>query len=162
MCIRDRSSQLLQIIRGDFNILYDVSLFLPETPNITPHEIFFQKNKYGEEGLIRFPYFWEDDIEMNRSEPCFSFKHEKYHVIGLKIFDFHIFHIILNSAEITNYNNCKEDKDLPELSIVDVKPYVNKGQGTGTLFREIVQFISTDNYKSQTISDLARKWRKKI
>lgn len=154
-----QSSRLFQIIRGDFNMLYDVSLLLPETPNIIPHEIFFSKTINGENGLLRFPYFWEDDIEMNRPQPCFSFKHKKYHVPGLKIFDFHIIHIILNSADISIYNNCKEDKEIFKLSNADVQSYVNEGQGTGTLFREIVQFLSINN-KSQTISDLAHKWRK--
>lgn len=153
-----QSSILLKEIREDFNIMNDVSLCLPETPYIAPHEIFFSKTN---KGLLRFPYFWEDDFEMYKPEPCFSFKHEKYHVPGLKIFDFHVMHIILNSSDMTNYYNCKEDKDLLELSDVDVQLYINEGQGAGTLFREIVHFLSANNTKSpsQTISDLAHRWR---
>ena len=152
-----QSSRLLQMIREEFDILYDASLFLPEIPNIIPHEIFFSKTK---KGLLRFPYFWEDDFEMYKPEPCFSFKHKKYHVSGLKIFCFHVIHIILNSSDMANYYNCKEGKNLPGLSVEYLRPYINDGQGTGTLFREIVQFFSTNtNSSSQTISNLARRWR---
>lgn len=153
-----QSTRLLSMLREEFNILYDVSIFLPETPNIVPHEIFFSK---GKPGLLRIPYFWEDDEEMYRPNTCFSFKHEKYHVpVGLKILNFHPIHIILNSCEMTNYNNCKNCRSLHELSTEDVQSYINKDQGTGTLFKEVVQFLSNNAKSStQTISDLAQKWK---
>lgn len=120
-----QSSRLLRIMREDFDILHDVSLFLPKTPNIIPHEMFFSRNN---KGLLRFPYFWEDDEVMYSPEHCFSFRHKKYHDSGLKIFCFHPIHIIHD-------------------------------QGTGTLFEEIVQFLSVDaKSPSQTISDLAHRW----
>lgn len=145
-----QSSSLLKMMREEFNILYDVSLLLPNTPNIIPHEIFYSKDI----GLLRFPYFWEDDIEIYNSNPCFSFKHKKYHVPGLKIFNFHPIHILLNSCNMENYNNFKRAKNP---SITD---YINENQGIGTFFREIVQFlINNTDFPGQTISDLADKWR---
>ena len=37
-----QSSQLLKMMREKFNIIYDVSLLLPDTPNIIPHKILLQ------------------------------------------------------------------------------------------------------------------------
>lgn len=151
-----QSSRLLRMMREDFNILHDVSLFLPETPNIIPHEMFFSANR---KGLLRFPYFWEDAEEMYSPERCFSFRQE-YHVSGLKIFCFHPIHIVLNSYDVAGYHNCKEGGNLSELPAMDIHPYIHDGQGTGTLFEKMVHFLSMDsNSPSQTISDLAHRWR---
>jgi hypothetical protein len=155
-----QSTRLLLMLREEFNILYDVSIFLPETPNIIPHEVFFSKRKLG---LLRFPYFWEDAEEMYRPVTCFSFKHEKNHAWGLKIFNFHPIHIVLNSCDMIDYYNFKKDNNLLELSAADLQPYINKGQGTGTLFKELVQFLSNNAKSStQTISDLANKWKRTL
>ena len=64
-----------------FGIQYDVSILLPNTPNITPHTFYTSKDT----SLIRIPYFWEDDCEMIIPEPIFSFEHPKFHDSGLKI-----------------------------------------------------------------------------
>jgi len=152
-----QSSRLLGMIREDFDILNDVSLFLPESPNLIPHEIFYSRD---DKGLLRFPYFWEDDEEMYRPESIFSFENEKYHVPGLKIMCFHIIHIMLNSRTMTNYNECRKGKAVIDMSEDYLQPFVNKGKGTCTLFMEVVDFLSgNEETPSQTISDLARRWR---
>lgn len=152
-----QSNSLLRMIREDFDMLYDVSLFLPDTPHITPHEAYFSNSG---KGLLRFPYYWEDDREMYKPIPCFSFAQKKYHVIGLNILCFHVIHIILNSSDMTNYFKCKEAKNLIDISATDIEPYINDGQGTRTLFREFMRFFSDGtNPHSQTISDLAQRWR---
>ena len=40
-----QSSRLLQMMREEFDILHDASLFLPKIPNIIPQEIFFRRLK---------------------------------------------------------------------------------------------------------------------
>ncbi len=151
-----QSSRLMKMLREEFNILYDVSLLLPYTPNIIPHEMFYSKNV----ALLRIPYFWEDDEEMCRPEPCFSLSSYKYHVDGIKIFDFHTIHIMLNSYSIENYYLCKSKVDITNCSLSELQNYINtSGKGTGTLFRELVQFNKKNGYQGSTISELASKWR---
>lgn len=155
-----QSSRLFRMVREDFNILHDVSLFLPKTSNIIPHEMFFSENK---KGLLRFPYFWEDDEEMYRPEPCFSFRHKEYHVYGLKIFNFHPIHIVLNSSDRDNYYSCKRKINISKCSSTDLQPYINTGYGTGAVFKEIVKKISLSDddllFSGKTISELAIEWR---
>lgn len=153
-----QSNSLLRMIREDFDIPYDVSLFLPDTPYIIPHKAYFSNSG---KGLIRFPYYWEDDREMYKPEPCFSFTQKKYHVAGLKIFCFHVIHIILNSQNMKTYKRCKEKTDMLNLTRGDLHPYVtNQDEGSGTLFREVLNYLSTDehSFEMNTISELAHLW----
>jgi hypothetical protein len=158
-----QSSRLLKMVREDFDILYDVSLLLPETPNIIPHEIFFSKTK---KGLLRFPFFWEDDVEMYRPQPCFSLTCNKYNITGLKIFNFHPIHIVLNSSDMNNYYSCKHQIYVTKCSLPDLQPYINTEYGTGTFFNELVKSISSNNIdllpSGKTISQLAFEWRNKM
>lgn len=150
-----QSSELLLMMR-EFNILYDSSVPLPDTPNIIPYELFLSKNKW----LLRFPCFWWDDHEMNKPSPCFSLTDSRYHVNGLKNFAFHPIHIALNSSDTKNYYACKSKLDITKCSLSEIQNYSNtSGEGTGTFFKELVQFIKT-NLKSSslTLSELALKW----
>ncbi|MGC9114379.1 MAG: hypothetical protein ACP5IG_04865, partial [Candidatus Micrarchaeia archaeon] len=125
------------------------------TPNITPHKFFLSKNK----GLTRFPYFWEDDIEMYSPTPSFSLSDPKYHMSGLKIFNFHPIHIVLNSSDIANYYACKSTVDLNSASLSSLEKFISSSPGTGTFFDEFIHFIK-NKLKSNglTITDLAQKY----
>ena len=138
-------------------MLYDVSIFLPDTPNIVPHEWFSSVKR----SLLRIPYFWEDDFEMLKPNPCFSLSDNRYHVNGIKVFDFHPIHIVLNSYTMGSYYRCKSEVEAPKCSLSKLQSYTNiSGEGTGSFFRELVQFIKNQPYLSGlTISDLAAKWR---
>jgi hypothetical protein len=152
-----QSTSLLRMLCEEFDILHDVSILLPNTPNIVPHEIFFSKNM----GLLRIPYFWEDDTEMYSPDPCFFLSHGKYHENGIKIFNFHPIHIVLNSYSMDNYFRCKSEIDITKCNLSELQRYVNKsGKGTETFFRELVQQIRNDGqFSGITISDLANKWK---
>jgi len=151
-----QSSPLLRMMREEFGILYDSSIVLPDTPYIIPHELYLSKNIK----ILRFPCFWEDDIEMYRPDPCFSLSSSRYHVGGLKIFSFHLIHIALNSSSMETYSSCKSRMDISSCSPSDVHEYANTCQeGAGTLFRELVQHIKDNqNPSGATISDLASRW----
>jgi hypothetical protein len=153
-----QSSPTLQRLRADFNIENDVSLLLPHTPNLVPHELYLTPEK----PLLRFPFFWEDDEEMNRPNPCFSLKSLNLNTVGLKIFNFHPIHIALNSNSIQNYNQFKKMHNEPLASCQKkhLKPYINKTIGAGTFFVEIIEYLS--NNSSKTISDLAMDWKESL
>ena len=132
-----QSTHLLAMLIKDFDIEIDLSLFLVDTPNIIPHQIHFDKTL---KPLLRIPYFWEDDVEGNKPKPCWKLKEFKDN--GLKIYNFHPIHIVLNSPDTMNYERLKKYKKIHEVTSSDVKSYVYNKNGSGTLFNELVQYIS--------------------
>jgi hypothetical protein len=111
--------------------------------------------------MVRFPYYWEDDSEMYNPERDFSLDNRKYHFDGLKIFNFHPIHIVLNSFNIMNYERCKEENaDVSRLRPADIRPYIHDGKGTRTLFMELLEFMANnENSRPKTISELANQWQ---
>lgn len=148
-----QSTELLKMIQEEFYFLTDISLFLPHAQNLRPHKIFLSENK----SLLRLPYFWEDDEELNRLDPILDINHSSYHQPGLKIFNFHPIHIFLNSRNLDIYEKMKKKLNYPKVSLIDLKPYIYKGKGVESFFKEILRFISKNNFKSYTISDLIKK-----
>jgi len=151
-----QSTDLLRRMIEDYDIRYDVSLFLPRTANIVPHKIFISKNK----SLLRIPYFWEDDEELNRPTPILTIKHSCYHQLGLKIFNFHPIHIFLNSRDPDDYKKIKRGINYPQVSFKRLGSFTYEGKGVGSFFEEVLCFISKNNLKSYTISDLALESKK--
>ena len=150
-----QSTPLLRMAKEEFEIQHDVSLFLQNTPNIIPHEFFVSKSS----ALVRIPYFWEDDAETLHPNPCFSLSDSRHHVDGVKIFNFHPVHIILNSCNPENYQSCRSELEIAECDVSDLQAYANKTrQGAGVFFRDVVQLMK-DRSRGLSISDLVRKWR---
>jgi hypothetical protein len=58
---------------------------------------------YSSMRLLRIPYFWEDNDEMFNPAKSWDIHNPKYHVDGLKIFNFHPIYVYLNS-EIPSYH----------------------------------------------------------
>lgn len=92
-------STIIKSLYEQFNIKYDLNLFIPEESKIT---LFPFTDAFN---IINLPYFWEDDVHVINK---FPFAVDKYlSNQGLKIFDFHPIHIYLNSESLTRYNNIK-------------------------------------------------------
>ena len=140
---------------GDYGIQNDLSLFLPDVENITPHEFHLP------EGVLRrFPTFWEDDAEMLRPRPSFSFADAKYHVPGMKILNFHPILVALNANSLGAYQELKATQDISQVSLTDLASYTNHSEpGDGTFFRELAGHIGSgaagENF---TVSELADHW----
>jgi len=127
-----------------FGIENDVSVLLPRTNGLSPHF-----SKYFK--LIRFPYYWQDDIAMAEEEN-WEISSIDYQENGLKIFDFHPIHIYLNSKTMMNYNIIKES-NLSLLTPKNAEKFINKNSsGTFTLFDKITDYLS--QRKSYSIHDL--------
>lgn len=151
-----QSTYLFRDIIKNFEIKIDSSLFLPGTPNLQPHTVFFD-NQNNE--LIRVPFFWEDDIEMYNPNKSLNFNNKKYHVTGLKIFDFHPIHIFLNSNSMENYESIKRKKELLSLELKDVEQFVNtRTKGINDFFEEFCEHILNNQKRSFTISEIVKKW----
>lgn len=152
-----QSSHLLALAVNEFEVETDVSLFLPETANLQPHTIYF--NHQGK-GLLRIPYFWEDDSEMYHPHKTWDFSAPKFHAHGLKILNFHPLFIYLNADTIHSYEALKKLKSLTALQPQDIEPYINLDQsGVRTLFTTFIDHLRMQQQQMLTISEIAQQWQ---
>jgi hypothetical protein len=131
-----------------FGIENDVSILLENEPYLGIHYSKYFKIK-------RFPYYWEDDVEMINGIDLNN-DQKKFFVQGLKIFDFHPVHIFLNSNSMNNYNELKNN-GYPEIEEREAKKYKNKNAGIGTFFENLIQGLTHKN--SYTITDISKLFK---
>lgn len=100
-----QSSPLLSLFRS-MGLRYDCNHFIPEQTRIE------LKPWLLWDGLIRVPYFWEDDIfciyDSNSSIETLVLERK-----GVKVFDFHPIHIFLNTDSLILYEKTKEIHHSP-------------------------------------------------
>lgn len=100
-----QSSNILQIF-SDKGLTHDANHFIPEQARIElkPWQLW--------NGLIKVPYFWEDDLA------CIYFKNTPIQDLtkrsGLKVFDFHPIHVFLNTESLARYERTREIHRDPE------------------------------------------------
>jgi len=82
-----------------FNLTHDCNHFVPYHSHIelSPWRHW--------NGIIKVPYFWEDDIELLESGIFDIEKIKNYQ--GIKVFDFHPIHIFLDQNDMANYNKAR-------------------------------------------------------
>ena len=78
----------------------DVSFFIPNN-----NDNIVYPWKYWNNNLIKVPYFWEDDIHLSYNPEWNVNRYIKYK--GIKVFDFHPIHILLNTEDIKRYEQNK-------------------------------------------------------
>ncbi len=139
----------------------DVSLFLPHTPGLRPIEMWFSHTK-----LLRVPYFWEDDSEMYTPNSAWHIRPLLNNAPlngshwDLRIFNFHPIHVYLNSADMRPYEALKcEAPRLSEAAPHQTEAHVAGGDGTRTLFEEIIGYLSA-NGGGARIRDIVAAWSK--
>ncbi|MEO8209625.1 MAG: hypothetical protein ABI840_03605 [bacterium] len=151
-----QSSRLISIMVDDFGMETDTNLLLYLTPNILPHKIYF---KHNSKGIVRIPFFWEDDIAMYDPNFSWNIKSAVYHPDGIKIFNFHPILVYLNSESIYSYEKLKTLKSLNLLSEQEILPYINNdiNKGIGVFFNNLILYLKEKNitfYKLSEVKDL--------
>ena len=120
-------------------IANDVSIFMPHAPGLRPigHE-------WRGRSLLRVPYFWEDDYEMESGQP--AFRADPLLLAspgGLKIFNFHPIHVYLNGTTMAPYEALKRQvPKLPAALEADLAPHVQKGEGPRAMFQELCEHLA--------------------
>jgi hypothetical protein len=149
-----QSTLLLRQILAQSRITTDVSLFLPGTPHIHPVEWLWRRRT-----LLRIPYFWADDFEMERNIPSWRLAPHLGVGKGLKVFAFHPIHVYLNSADIEIYQTLKNRvPKISEASPDVLNPYIQTGEGTYALFKEVTAYLAAHG-PSVCIQDIYNRWR---
>lgn len=129
----------------------DASLFLPWATGLKPHHL-----PFGEQGLMRLPYFWEDDVAMLQPASPWQVERAEFHGDGLKIFDFHPVHVVLNTRDPGLYDKLKTQRPIQEWTRGFLSPHVSSDPGPGTLFTGLVRFLARGDVQSDwTIQRLA-------
>ncbi len=148
-----QSTPLLGQIITSTSITTDLSLFLPYMPNISPLEYYWQGRM-----LLRIPYFWEDDCEMERPKPSWELAPLLSLGEGIKVFDFHPIHIYLNSANMQPYQALKTSVGkLADATTAQTTPLIHQGLGTQTIFLALVKYLA-DNGKGKMIKEISSQW----
>jgi hypothetical protein len=151
-----QSSALLALAAAR-GVEVDVSLFLPETPHLRPHLVRFAPEARE---LCRVPYFWEDDMEACRPARTWRLDPARHLPPGLKIFNFHPLYLYLNSDTLDSYQALKQMGPLPGLDQEAVEVQVNRsGDGVATFFRELVDYLPSEQGVTHTISEIVTLWR---
>jgi hypothetical protein len=135
-----QSTPLLAEIMAHTAITTDVSLFLPHTLYQRPFEY-----RWKGRTLLRVPYFWEDDFEMERDTPIWHLAPLVTNGEGLKVFNFHPIHVYLNSSDMGPYESLK--RRISNLSEATVAALVQPGEGTRTLFLELVDYLAANGHR---------------
>lgn len=155
-----QSTEILETAVKDFEIEIDVSLFLMGSSNIQPHFLFLN---HDVKGLTRIPYFFEDDIEMFSPMKSWEINNDKYHVNGLKVFNFHPTYIYLNCDSMHQYRKLKSLAPLYSLDFKACGSFINRSTlGTKDLFIQLCDYIVNVQKKSYTLSDIALLWKNKL
>jgi len=140
-----QNSHLLSLYK-DYGIKFDTSLLLYKTKNIEPHY-----NPLFE--LQRIPFFWEDDVETYEKNPDWNFKNTK-HISGLKIYNFHPIHIILNTNDMNHFKKIQKKIEVNSLNDEILQKYVNKKKGVKDIFLEILDFLQSK--KTFTVNEVIK------
>lgn len=144
-----QSTPILAKVIETSKIKVDVSIFLPLMPGIRPFEYNWNGGK-----LIRVPFFWEDDFEIQKAEPQLALQSLLGIGNGLKVFNFHPVHVFLNSVSICYYNELRR-RGLESISLTDVGMGLSDSlKGVGDLFQECIYHAATND--GVTISEVVQ------
>lgn len=115
----------------DRNFLYDSNLGLFLQPKCVPLR--------HHSGLVRFPVFWEDDIHLDRfpNPPRLAQIKKELEGPGLKIFNFHPFHIALNTPSLKYY----EAHRFLNQKGSNFSEFAYKGQGIENFLEELINYF---------------------
>ncbi len=144
-----QSSLLLSEVLDSTPIEVDVSLCLPRHKNLSA--VFFYR---GGKSLLRIPYYWEDDVEMESPEPRWHLTDE-CDPPGLRVFDFHPIHVYCNSPSLAAYSRLKRTVGLSNLTASTAGNNIHPGEGTQTFFRQLINMLR-ERGDSVRITDIAR------
>jgi len=143
------SSALTDALFENTDICIDSTFYLPYSTHIEAVEY----QRFGK-SIWRIPFFWEDDDEPERQNPCWDLPEILRGRSGLLVFAFHPIHVYLNSRTLDSYARLKkEGGPLNQLSDETARKFVSPGDGPKALFEELVRYLASSG-RSSRLSDL--------
>lgn len=131
-----QSSAILDLLLIESRIAADLSVFLPEAPNLVPVDYTLRGRT-----IVRFPYFWEDDYEFLQPSPAWDLE-SRLETPGMKIFNFHPIHIYLNSSSESAYLELKaRSGSIAAATRASTESLIGSEPGTRTFFDDLVDHL---------------------
>lgn len=131
-----QSTPLLAEVMRTTPIIADCSLFLPHATAVETTVLW-----YDGRPLVRIPYIWEDDLEVERPRPVWRL-HDMVRP-RLPILSFHPIHLFLNSISMDAYRHLKAQarvvSDIPASKVLEL---IASGPGPRTMFDDLVSVLS--------------------
>lgn len=125
-----QSSRLLQLFKAT-GLSHDCNHFIPESAGIE------LRPWMAWNGLVRVPYFWEDDISCEYGPEATETSMESLHRRpGLRVFDFHPIHIFLNTDQLDRYERTRPLHQIPG----ELIKHRFDGVGVRTLLSALLEF----------------------
>lgn len=124
---------------------YDVTTYAPLTENLHPWVRLKE--------LVIIPFYLEDDT-LFLNEYDFTLSDLQIHKKGLKIYNFHLIHIFMNTKSKEHYKKYKQFYHEPDTLI----NHRGKGRGIQTLFKNLLQHLQRTNSYTCTCEEIYREY----
>jgi hypothetical protein len=90
--------------------------------------------------LRRVPFCWADDMAIRNPRP--NWQPAPAGSAAIRVFDFHPFHLMLNTTSYATYEKLKRLRPLREWDREFVGTHRSEGEGPATFFAELVETMS--------------------
>lgn len=152
-----QATNLFAFIADNFTMIEtDVSLYLPGHKGLHPFDFHCGRSRRR---ITRLPFYFEDDLDSMRPNVNWECTPPSE---GLRIFDFHPVHVMLNMSTLDDYNVLKcslGKRGLHNALPKDFEPFVNQREcGARTFLNHVVNDIGAKQFS--TISEITQKYRK--
>jgi hypothetical protein len=149
-----QSTPLLVEVLRRTPIEVDVSLLLLHHRSLQPVEF-----RWEGRCLLRLPFRWEDDMEMERRSPSWAARDLLDGGGGLNILNFHPVHVYLNSSDPKPYRAAKaEAPDLIRAVPGQFHGLISPGEGAGTALAAVARHLGQEGGGSRMV-DVRDRWR---
>lgn len=119
-------------------IRYECSTYLGPIPCVYPSHFYWKRRS-----LIRIPFVYQDNIEMDRPAPVWDPASLLEGKQGIQMLNFHPFYIYLNACSMDVFECVKKaDRPLQELCEADLLSLRREGIGARTMFIRTLDYLS--------------------
>ena len=144
------SGRLLEQIAETDRLRVESTIFLPEMDCVRPIV-----HRLRGRDLLKIPFVWSDDYEMNRERPDWSL-HRHLERSGLSVLAFHPIHTYLNTCNVERYQSITEAYPrIDELTLSAAETWVTNGSGPRSMFLEVLDVLR--NSDSVTLREIHQR-----
>jgi len=139
-----QSGPLLQVFI-DNGLSYESNAFVLLVAGLRPYH-YFKK-------LVSIPCYWGDDWHYLAGLD-FELSRLRVNKHGLKVYAFHPIHIFANTISDNHYLSFKQYLHEPDT----LQKYRHKGRGIGTLFEDLLQYLSRNRLETYTCKEIYEEY----
>lgn len=133
-----QSTPLIDQMLLETPVAVDVSLFLPRARHVEALTYHWRGRQ-----LVRLPYVWEDDYEMECPEPMWDVAPLLRSAAGVCVLDFHPIHVYLNGPSTDAYRRLKAlGRPMQDLTRAETERFVVAGDGPGRALDRLLDAMS--------------------